>query len=121
MTEPTYQIGFTSPMFRDWPARLPKRNPIGFVVFGQPEEEPDVVIAHPDVRRKQEDRRDKQRWIEAMAADDTKFLAQPHTGALASARDDRCGDDGDGSGHDGSRARGRRCGACGVAAALFEV
>jgi hypothetical protein len=63
------QVGFTSPMFRDWPARLPKRNPIGFVHFGQPEEEPDVVIAHPDVRRKQEDRADKQRWIEAMADD----------------------------------------------------
>jgi hypothetical protein len=43
MTEP-FQIGYTSPMFRryrlrkDQPKR--KRNPIGFVHFGEPEEEP---------------------------------------------------------------------------------
>jgi hypothetical protein len=70
MTKPVeLQIGFTSPMFRDWPARLPKRNPIGFVHFGEPEEEPDVVIASPYARMKQEDRADEQRWIDAMAAE----------------------------------------------------
>jgi hypothetical protein len=71
MTKPVdLQIGFTSPMFRDWPARLPKRNPIGFVHFGQPEEEREVPLdTHPDVRMKQEDRIDKQRWIDAMADD----------------------------------------------------
>jgi hypothetical protein len=45
MTEPAYQLGFTSPVFRenlrrakDEPKR--RRNPIGFVHFGEPEEEP---------------------------------------------------------------------------------
>jgi hypothetical protein len=74
MTKPIdLQIGFTSPMFRDWPARpdknKPKPEPIGFVHFGQPEEEPDVIIVSPYARMKQEDRADKQRWIEAMADD----------------------------------------------------
>ena len=43
MTEPTYQIGFISSFqeyrwHKDEPKR--KRNPIGFVHFGEPEEEP---------------------------------------------------------------------------------
>jgi len=45
LTEPTYQIGFVSPLReylwkrpKDEPKR--KRNPIGFVHFGEPEEEP---------------------------------------------------------------------------------
>ena len=35
-------IGFTSPMFRSYWLDKPqrKRNPIGFVYFGEPEEEP---------------------------------------------------------------------------------
>lgn len=44
MTDPTYQIGYTSPMYRpkdpfakDEPKK--KRNPIGFVHFGEPEED----------------------------------------------------------------------------------
>jgi hypothetical protein len=42
MTEPTYQIGFISPLQRENRRRepKPKRNPIGFVHFGEPEEEP---------------------------------------------------------------------------------
>ena len=44
MTEPTYQIGYTSPMWRpaDTFSKEPprKREPIGFVHFGEPEEEP---------------------------------------------------------------------------------
>jgi len=44
MTEPTYQIGYTSPSWRpaDPFAKEPprKREPIGFVHFGEPEEEP---------------------------------------------------------------------------------
>jgi len=70
MTKPVdLQVGFTDPMFRFWPARTPKPNPIGFVLFGEPEEEADVVIASPYVRMKQEDRADEQRWIDAMADD----------------------------------------------------
>jgi hypothetical protein len=71
MTKPVeLQIGFTSPMFRDWPVRPPKRSQIGFVVFGEPEEEREVPLdTHPDVRMKQEDRADKNRWIEAMEDD----------------------------------------------------
>jgi hypothetical protein len=44
MTEPTYQLGYTSPSWRpaDPFAKEPprKREPIGFVHFGDPEEEP---------------------------------------------------------------------------------
>jgi len=44
MTEPTYQLGYTSPSWRpaDPFAKEPprKREPIGFVHFGGPEEEP---------------------------------------------------------------------------------
>ena len=44
MTEHTYQMGYTSPMWRpaDPFAKEPpkKREPIGFVHFGQPEEQP---------------------------------------------------------------------------------
>jgi hypothetical protein len=42
--EPTYQLGYTSPEFRSYRPRKGepqrKRNPIGFVHFGEPEEEP---------------------------------------------------------------------------------
>jgi hypothetical protein len=45
MTEPTYQLGFISPFRENLRRRAkdepkPKRNPIGFVHFGEPEEEP---------------------------------------------------------------------------------
>jgi hypothetical protein len=64
------QLGYTDPVFRYWPVRPPKREPIGFVHFGPVEEEREVPLdTHPDVRLKQEDRIDKQRWIDAMADD----------------------------------------------------
>lgn len=36
-----YQYGYTSPMYREtrWPKPGKKRNPIGFVHFGEPEED----------------------------------------------------------------------------------
>jgi len=42
MTEPSLQIGYTSPMWRPFAKAEPskRREPIGFVHFGQPEEEP---------------------------------------------------------------------------------
>jgi len=36
----TLQLGYTSPMVREFANKQPKRNPIGFVHFGEPEEEP---------------------------------------------------------------------------------
>jgi hypothetical protein len=66
------KIGFTSPNLRYWPLRSKiKRESIGFVHFGPPEEEPEPPrVVHPDVKQKREDRADEQRWIEAMADDE---------------------------------------------------
>jgi hypothetical protein len=46
MSDDKFEIGFTSPMVREWPRTGPplKRRPIGFVHFGDPELEPGAYL-----------------------------------------------------------------------------